>query len=410
MHETEDAALFENLVLSETERRVAAAIDDGEIARRRELIRNVDNVSVLVSSESPPPPVQIAEWVGVPRTSLFSVADGTPAWIYEVDGGESGDGAWIRRPLDRAVVSGAFLLALSPDQASYDDIVGLRLGVSGGVTPVRTRPASERPRFGYMREPYLLHALRVLRVGLALEQTSYVVPELDETRPGMAVAIKTLDAVVGVHGLAARLCRLAASLHDVGKLSRPWQRWAASWQGRVSNGQVIEMLAHTDFDPLLHRGLSSEMKRSGHVRPPHAVASALASESIARNAVVQMSPQLGEQDQQNLTDAVLTAIGRHHAPLAKADCSFDPERGATDLLGRTLTEADLPVPDGGVSLPRINEGQLGRFSDMVVRLGEDGDRGGKEQDRIAMAVYWLVVRYLRTSDGHSQALARVDEC
>lgn len=408
VHAAVDQTLFDSFSVVEQERPIARAIDDGEVAQRRELIRDVNSVSVLVRNLEPPGPAKIAEWVSVPRSSLYSLP-AADAWTYDFgDETQSMEGGWHREALGSGLVSRALLLALPPAVASYTPQAGLVLGVAGDETPLRIRVEKERPRFGYQSEGWLDHAMRVLRVGMAMEQTRYEVPEINELRPGMAKGLEALDEQIGSIGLTAKLCRLAAVLHDVGKLARPWQNWASEWQVYVTGQSPNGPLAHTDFDPHTHRPMELQFRQRGKRRPPHAVASALACEDLVENLVDDIADSLGDQERTNLTDAVLSAIGRHHAPRAESDCAFLPADGVQHFVGQALTAAGLPSQAS--ELKKIDGSQMGRFKDIVVQLGQEGDRGGRKKARQTMLVYWVVVRYLRTADGHSQALARVEEC
>ena len=421
VHGGDDEREFAGFDLSSVERQqVTAAIDAGEVAMRRALIRDVDGVSVLVLDDvvDCPDPRRVAEWVSVPRPALHGLVErfrGSSVMTFDFDAeGPSGwPGAWRSQPLSAELVRSATLLVLPSSLAAYSVALGLQLGVRGLVTPVLERSESRRPRFGYRREPYLDHVARVVQAGRLLEEAEYTSPdELQERRPGMAVGLAMLDKQFDTSGMSALLCRLACALHDVGKLSRPWQEWADVWERTVNLDHHPEPLAHTTFDPDCHGFLEKRFQQEGPRRPPHAVASALACATVVQDLVDGLLARVDDQRRTNVADAVLTAVGRHHTPRARQGEPFWPTAGTDEIVRRSLELAAFPMAGARpIHLPTVSQHrEMNRFEDeVVVRLGRSSDRGGMRAAREALTLYWVIVRYLRIADGHSQALARVEE-
>jgi hypothetical protein len=133
---------------------------------------------------------------------------------------------------------------------------------------------------------------------------------------------------------------------------------------------------------------------------------------LVQNLVDELLPNLDDQARTNVADAVLSAVGRHHSPRARQGEPFWPIVEADDIVRRSLELVGFPASaSGSLRLEIVSQHrELGRFEDgIAVRLGQASDRGGARAAREAIALYWVIVRYLRTADGHSQALARVEE-
>lgn len=416
IHGPDDQRNFCDLDLDSVERNVADALDYGDLALRRQCIRDVDAVSILVLDDATPrpDPRRVAEWVSVPRSALHALARRCPGTsVATFDFGEDGSpgwpGAWRGERLSSELIRTATLLVLPNTVAAYSSPGGLRLGEGGPPTPIRPRSDIRRPRFGYTREAYLKHVDRVLRVGATLEGIEYAAPESGECCPGMTVALASLDRLLGKAGAGALLCRLACLLHDTGKLGKEWQAWAERWERLVNPAHRPEPLAHTTFDPDAHGQLDRRFRQEGCSRPPHAVASALACESLVQS-VVDRLVGLDEQRRINAADAVLSAIGRHHSPRARQGSRFRAVSAADDLVTESLRLAGITRPEGVRLADLTDERQIGRFeAEIAVRLSIASDRGGIHRAREAMLLYWAIIRYVRIADGHSQALARAEE-
>lgn len=213
--------------------------------------------------------------------------------------------------------------AVHPLVVGYSSHTGLRLAPDVEAAP-GSPPAPPKPfeRIHYEAERYHEHLIGLRDAytkPLSLDNRSYTC-----LRDDAAYALKRLCADSGKGNPAdvERLLRLTLALHDLGKLNRPWQEWAQSWQRlraeRLSLRAAVALddttpLAHTDYDPAseaehaLQRELNRRLKRG-----PHAVESAAAAADIVRAAT---------DGDEFWTAVVLGTIAHHHTPEVEGRCS-----------------------------------------------------------------------------------------
>jgi CRISPR-associated endonuclease/helicase Cas3 len=120
-------------------------------------------------------------------------------------------------------------------------------------------------------------------------------------------------------GIMRDMAELVVCLHDVGKLSEGWQKWACDWQTAVGTPLPRgTAAAHTDFDPTNERHKELNRKVRGK-RPTHAVESAYAALPI-------LMALLPDKDHHMpLLRAAFTAISRHHGPFTSQPSSYKLE-------------------------------------------------------------------------------------
>jgi len=264
-------------------------------------------------------------------------------------------------------LAGAVLVVIHPDLATYDPDLGLLLDQGGGwecrLPQQVERDESDPDGFKYRLESYEDHVGLVWR---AFEQIAW---------PEVAAAAARLERAFGwSEGSVRRAAELAVLLHDVGKLSVGWQRWAHEWQQHAANPRADDfMIGHTDNYLAEH----AEIGRQVHLpRPNHAGEGAYACLSI-------VDRYLGEIP--DLSRAACTTILRHHAPFASDHGSY--------VLAK---QAARVVPDTLASLGKCEESPA-PFA--KPRPGIDLDQFvSQPEDEPEFLAYVLMVRALRRAD------------
>ena len=225
---------------------------------------------------------------------LLKAGAGGSAWIWE-HGDEPG---W--RPLEHQdQLVGAFIVALSPSLACYSKTLGLEAGKPGTEeSPERDEPP--RPGHRALRaESWETHSRQVTREAIRrLER------EGSTARLG-----RSFERRYGLSPSALHDCvRACGLLHDLGKLQRGWQEWAAAVQRRRDPSyQQVELLAHTDFDPDNPTDRHIERELFGR-RPKHAAASAYLGAAALASLLGAVAPDRRVQ----AASACAAAILAHH--------------------------------------------------------------------------------------------------
>ncbi|MBC7226538.1 MAG: CRISPR-associated endonuclease Cas3'' [Thermoflexales bacterium] len=390
-HREADQALLQ--AMREDEGRLWDLISDGlvrgESSVRPELIRRVDDRTVIVY-EAPDGPTEespfryegFSLWHGTLRGAVRDLlaqaeALGLPwALRYPVACGEEEEESWtpvlyrwldVEGPDD---ISESLLFAVHPALAAYDAAQGFRPGVPGDGryrSPLAPRRRDERASYTYELESYGQHVAALRR---AFEE---------RFRSRLAwVAART-----GTGDLLERAVRLALALHDVGKLQREWQQWAAKYQKKVTGEAPPFLAAHTTSQTAEHREIA---RRIRPLRPPHAGVSAFASARILWEALGGNQP---------LYRATVTAIARHHSPsLEKAD-SYCLHPGAPEAVAEALAAVGDPswrAWSGWL----ITEHEAPNLENRL--LPSPSSRDTWE----GWLLYFVLVRTLRLCDGLSQ--------
>lgn len=335
---------------------------------------SADEVRVLVSrAEDLPERPGSREAVTVSRWQIRHAfdaapgADGPIAWCWDF-GDRSNPAHW--EPLTGAEqLPGKFIVCLDPRVASYTEERGLVLGEGGtAVSPYREEP--KRPGYQPLhRESWSAHALAVAQASEARAAADGLPGWLAEGfYRRFHVSPDDLHATVRATGL----------LHDLGKLQRSWQRWAAAWQtGREPTYRHVFGLAHTDFDPdnpedrARARGFSPP-------RPPHATASAYAGLALLPGLL-----PVAQEHLPVLASACLAALLSHHG----AWLPTAPDLGIDQLWERW----ELDVRDAGVATASRAMRELFAVAD---RRREISRILGITTDPDQLLDYWPLVAYL----------------
>jgi len=280
-----------------------------------------------------------------------------------------------------------YLIVLHPQVVSYDAELGLVLGQAGHWCSRPTgRPAQEH-RYAYRRETYQHHVDQVVKV-------------CRDQGPSYCVATERLAQQLGIPAEAAeKLAWLAASLHDVGKLSAAWQDAIWDWQLVKSPGQRQGFLAHSDYDPVTDR-VREEAR--AFTRPPHAAEGAFAVANVILRYLEESLGISDEQLQYGIARCVWTAIARHHGARTSSVNSFRFAQGAVvelsafhskllQFLHAQKLYLSLEVADWLDSPSELDR------ADFEKRWVE----ASNEAIQPFLPLYWYLARRLRLADQHS---------
>ena len=291
---------------------------------------------------------------------------------------------------------GTLALALNPQFAAYDPEVGLHFEV--GPARTHTSPVARKRlrHFGgaYRRETYTEHIGGLLK---AYEKETAI---RDENGQHRFMARPLQDEIAYVQRRLSEqwnlppdgldhMARLIIALHDAGKLSKGWQKWAHAWHRKLAEVGLGEPLpedylaAHTDFnrEDETQRELQKQVRPA---RPRHAGESAVASAGMIHRV---------SQGNEALARAGLSAIMRHHTPLLDDYTPYHIVPGGREALREAVELAGLADlwDENGL---RWSLTKGGGFKGVAVRF--DG------QFYREVLLYDLLVRVLRLADQRSQ--------
>ena len=193
----------------------------------------------------------------------------------------------------------AFVFAVNPSLATYDEKLGFRFVKHGGgyITQQAQLLEKQRENYRYRLESYAEHIQMMMRVyqrDLA-ERIAYAAQRLEE------------KANFPRNGID-RAIRLAVAFHDIGKLEKRWQAWVRAYQAEINEPLTDPtfMAVHTHSETPEHEAAAQRVKLQ---RPPHAGEGAIASAKIAHQIL---------DGNEGLRRAVITAVARHHSAQTKA--------------------------------------------------------------------------------------------
>lgn len=410
-HSEADAAMLQAMQEGQGElwQRITDALVRGDASARPQLIRKVDSRTVIVyeppfglSEESPYRFQGISLWHGTLRGKLKALnqlrGDLGLDWAvrYPVAHGDEDDESitytWkdAQTPDD---ISLSLIFAVHPRLASYDAEHGLRLGVAsaGSYTSPTATLRRQRPDYaGYQLESYADHIAAMRRV-FEGDPTSRIPLANGRLRRRLAWPARRFAEQDGdwrlPQGLLERAVRLGFALHDVGKLSEAWQRFAAKYQKAIGEGAPPFLVAHTHYE----RGNPAHEEAQKKVRcykpSTHAGESAFASAQLLYEA-------LEGRTYAGLYRAAFAAIARHHSPgLDKAN----PYR-LHPRAGETVAEALAVVGDTSWR----DWAQWLRSKEEAPNVRKHLPEAPPDGDWAWWFQYFIIVRILRLCDGLSQ--------
>ena len=361
---------------------VGKAMDRLLDGAREILIRDVDSVNVLLTSKPEDVVFGLAgrwpEMLSVPSHTLLRFIRQTEPepgdWVAAVPSEveEEGDSLYVFRFRWRSPssVKGGlpWMVVVNPRYARYTPEEGLVLGEGGNhQAPVRDQPGRVRTRYRYRCETYSDHVRLVLEHLERILACNTCAQNL--IVDGLGLTVETVRTAT----------RLAAALHDTGKLSTGWQGAARTWQEYKTPGKVpLEPIAHTDFDPRTDR----EAKKGFRDPPNHAVEGAYAAIEYLDGVF---------EDVPKVAVCILTAIARHHSSHARTLTDYSLVPGAEKLVGVLTSALGLPTvrllekPDYCFC---VLDGAFRHYLLTAVRA----------DDAKWLPLYWYLVRCLRLAD------------
>jgi CRISPR-associated endonuclease/helicase Cas3 len=289
--------------------------------------------------------------------------DGAKAWRVEVD--KQGRDVDVQVECESVTADQIRLgdcLVFEPSKLAYDCQLGLQFGVAGKdfePLPVRERAQLEGT---YRTELWIDHAIKT---------ACWMEKMLERDR----LAVEGLAKLLGIpREEVKRAGKLAALLHDFGKLTVEWQQTA----GVDQNASANELLAHTatrDYTPF----------------PSHATVSAYALWEVLREAI---PSQLGK--------ALLFAIAHHHSVRARQVPKYRLHPSWQQAINEALKRVGLD----SVQLQRVQHEQP---SDSDLR-----DRFPPLEYERLYTTYVLLAKWLRLADrmateGREDAVFRYED-
>ncbi len=410
-HSEADAAMLQAMREGQGElwQRITDALVRGDASARPQLIRKVDSRNVIVrevssdpSEESPYRFQGISLWHGTLRGKVEELNQLRDAqglgWAlrYPVAQGDEGEEEityqWrdVQQPED---ISLSLVFAVNPRLVAYDAEHGLRLGLPscGNYTSPPAILRRQRPDYaGYQLESYTAHIANMRRIfegDLAARN-----PVADgRLRRRLAWPARRFAEQQGDWHLPAvlleRATRLGLALHDVGKLSEDWQRFAAKYQEAIGEGTPPFLVAHTHYERghPVHEEAQRKLRR--YKPSTHAGESASASVKVLFEA-------LEGRTYPGLYRAAFAAIARHHSPgLDEAK----PYRLHIEA-GKTVAEALVAVGDPSWR----GWAQWLRCEEKAPNVGKHLPESPPDGDWACWFQYFIIVRILRLCDGLSQ--------
>ncbi len=270
---------------------------------------------------------------------------------------------------------GAQLLVVNPALASYDPDFGFVAHredekIWEAKLPDQEARTAHRP-IRYRLETYARHIQLVYQA-------------FDELWGEIAGNAEQLEKHFGWQPRTLRrACELAVLLHDVGKLSKGWQKWVQEYQHKIQMTRYLKppeegAYAHTDYNSANedHRTAQQQMGK----RPYHAVEGALATLPIIHQTLAD----------DNLTQSVFSAIARHHAPFSQENMTARLIDNAPKFISETFAGTKLTIDAS--ALNGLNE-------DLTPIDDTDRDSLIAVPDNLpAFLPYLLIARMLRRAD------------
>ncbi|MFC4427196.1 CRISPR-associated helicase Cas3' [Deinococcus navajonensis] len=402
---------------------------EGDRSMRPELIRDIQNVSLLLLPEN----IDLSTWdevnryerIGVTWVDFTALEDNRQAlnsdndleerWLAKVPRevvreGERGSQAptkleW-KTVTDPAELKQEALVLVNPRFVFYTAQEGFRweapegraLGVQDFPPVHSPRRSGDRPNYWYTYESYALHITRVLEASRKhAADVWHLCPKVDAK---FALPAGTTELAL----------KAAIAAHDIGKLSEGWQKWTRYWQveqvaayagrflwngveGAAQHGATLQgesdYCAHTDYHPAYDTGRNVAFERAHGHRPPHAgESSTVLSESFGDF----LMDRLGEEQGLSALKGILGAICRHHGAGHTGEvAAWRLDMGAGTEAGRVF-EALTGVP---LDAERLNELQR-----RGVEAVTEPDMPTPD-DPLAWMTYTLASRALRLGDTRS---------
>lgn len=342
--------------LEEQVHRVRINVDKAAL---KALVRDVDNVEVIVAEPRKVEAATVSPYsfpaVSVPVSTLYGFFnDSGIAHVVESHTDETGllgSKYFTVAPLDQRELRQGLRLVITPEQAAYNQELGLRLGEMGTTS---FEPAADEPtwtKYDYERETYQEHIQRLYDQHEVRQASIDALHRLSASPHHPKIKVNDPERVID----------LVIWAHDLAKLSDGWQA------------------ACGDEDPpLAHGG-----RLPGVFAPPHAAEGTY----VAKRLLMRLLSQAGESYETCV--AALSAIRTHHSPKTKALSVFRISRRRQNYLRKITPNLCSELADDIL----LHWGDL----EWEKRMAED-DPGWHEVPQEADPVFALLIYMLRRSD------------
>lgn len=371
---------------------IYAAMQEGAKEQRSNLIRRVDNITVLAGpdEESIGDPYRakgFGLWRGTVKGMLKTIQESAIGWFPDEDDenwlmkmpvDESGDPddptqaasvAWYE-VIDSSQLDGAAIVLINSAFCKYDCEIGFRIVLSGqggwSSTPGELKKRNSQGGFAYNLESYSDHIGNMLKVyrrdfGGDYQYVQQRIAQQWNLPPDcLTKAIET-----------------AVVLHDLAKMDKRWQRWVRLYQKGIDEPITEDayMAVHTHWLPMepTHQQAKKAADRQCK-RPPHAGESAVAGARIIA--------QICGDDR--LTRAVITAITRHHSAKSHTFEEYELHPSAKAAIDSALALTDLQT-DANLLISKAPSIRLDKW---MIKAGNFEE----------ILLYLWIVRILRLSD------------
>lgn len=361
----------------------------GDTAVRRDLIRQIDNRTILVHDEpanliNPFACEGFSLWHGTVRGKFPELETWRQEqeldWVLKYPVEVEAESESRRPPRYRWNIvyntkdlEKAFVFAINPLLAAYDEQLGFRFVKHGGgyTTSQPQLLEKQRENYTYHLESYADHIRTMMCVyqrDLA-ERLVYAAQRLEDKANFPSTGI---DCAI----------RLAIALHDIGKLEKRWQAWVRAYQAEIDEplDDPSFMAVHTHTETPEHEVAAHRIKLQ---RPPHAGEGAIAGAKIAHQIL---------DGNEGLRRAAITAIARHHSAQTKSFEEYQLHDDAYIALQDALNAVSLDSNAAQHWLP--NSPKTNLENQILQNL--------PDSSYFDWVAYFLVVRSLRLVDGKSQ--------
>ncbi len=310
VHIEDKAAIMRSLNnLSEIASKVNETINFHDKSAASELIRNIDSVGILITSD-PDQTININKlpnFLSVPRYSIYQFQN---IWLKDAEteilikapfySEQTGNLCWQPITDERKLIT-SWMLAISPKIVRYTKDIGLEFGLSGEEIPITYSPLDLSKSFSYTCTSYVDHIHKVFL-------------EKQRNQRYFSNALKRLSEMLSCPVDSVKLALdLTITFHDVGKLNVKWQKAAQTWMKDYYPEDPIyrsgKPLSHTTF--CIENGDAEKLRSGGakYDRGYHSIEGAF--------AVLDVLRKVFEDD--NLVSAIYTAIARHHGGKGSAE-------------------------------------------------------------------------------------------
>ncbi|MHB8170815.1 MAG: CRISPR-associated helicase Cas3' [Thermincolia bacterium] len=381
--------LFRNLL--SCRKKVNDTIDEGGTSYARDLIRDVQSVNILFTSE--PDAVELEKaprLLSIPRTSLYILekllsANISGKWlakipVYNPDRIAENPYEWkeLIKPSDITQIS--WLVAISPEMADYNPEIGFQLGIKGETPEVQYNDKPLIPNYSYDYEPYKDHIRQI-------------VSQSRETSLYYSKASRYLEKNLNLpDGLVDWLIELSCAFHDAGKLTKNWYYPSQVWQKDNYRAEIKgsegEPLAHCTYRPEKGDWLKQKSNKV-YKRGPHALEGAFALVNSLAECIFDKVSDINRAEL--VTSAVVTAIGRHHTARASDIKDFQLIDGAIQWINQSL--ANCGIKESIIEVDNFSGDYDDKrcFQDILLKA-----RNMEHESWIPL--YWLLIRRLRLAD------------